>query len=287
MATSKQSGLALIAAVALTSACDAKFSGTDASTRGLTGASAYGYLADGSMPDSTAVLPPPPTQGSAEFAHDLAARREALSLGGSPRYALAIADADRRSDRTMKAFECALGIDISPEQTPTLVRLLAKVRLDMRVSAYSAKARYKRPRPYVAYNAKACAPVGEGLVRDDGSYPSARGAVGWAYSLVLSELSPERADALVERGRQFGESRVICDAEWMSDVRAGRTLAEVTVQRMHDVLQFREDLSAARKEVTEARTRGAAPDADCSSERLALAQGLSTAPRQGRAQGKK
>jgi acid phosphatase (class A) len=103
------------------------------------------------------------------------------------------------------------------------------------------------------HHANVCAPS-EKLVRDDGSYPSAKAAVGWAYALVLSQLNPERRTMIMDRGREFGQSRVICDAEWQSDVDAGRMLAQAVVTRLQAVEQFQSDLAAARRELTRAAT---------------------------------
>ena len=208
------------------------------------------YLVGNMMPDSLQILSPPPAQGSQEIARDEALRRAALELRNTPRYALAVADADRSEGSTVRAFECAFAAGISARETPALTRLLAKVRLDVRASAYRAKEHYKRPRPWVANGAPVCR-SSEATVQNDGSYPSARGAVGWAYALVLAEVNPSRRKAILARGRQFGESRVICDAEWQSDVEAGNRLADIVVQRMHQSQSFLGDLASSRKEVAE------------------------------------
>src|SRR4051812_38123388 len=155
---------------------------------------ARGYLSQRTMPNSLAVIPPPPAAGSAAMARDEELRQAALKLHGTSRYALAVTDADRSQEGTLNAFQCAFGTAITNTDTPTLQRLLAQVRVDVRASSYLAKTHYKRPRPYVVHGTKACAPGGEGLVQDDGSYPSARGAVGWAYALVLAEINPARRD---------------------------------------------------------------------------------------------
>jgi acid phosphatase (class A) len=222
------------------------------------------YLAGKFMPDSVAILPPPPAQDSQEMARDLAVRRTGLELRGTPRYDLAIADADRSEASTSKAFQCAFGTEIGA-RTPALARMLAKIRLDVRAAAYKAKEHYKRPRPWVANHGQVCR-SSEELVRNDGSYPSARGAVGWAYAFVLGEVNPVRRNAVIVRAREFGESRVICDAEWQSDVDAGRMLALEAVRRMHRNRDFAADLSAARKEVAEQLRSSGPARMDCSLE---------------------
>ena len=109
------------------------------------------------------------------------------------------------------------------------------------------------------------------MERGDGSYPSARGAVGWAYALALAELRPDRADEILQRGREFGQSRVICDQEWASDVEAGRTIAAVMIGRLESNAGYTADLAAARKEVADELAKGIKPAKNCQLETLALA----------------
>src|SRR3954452_17841111 len=158
---------------------------------------AHGYLSPQTMPDSLALIPPPPAEGSAAMIRDEELRQAALKLHGTSRYALAVVDSDRSQESTLTAFQCAFGTAITKKDSPTLQRFLAQVRVDVRASSYVAKGHYKRPRPYVLHKTHACAPSGEMLVQNDGSYPSARGAVGWAYALVLAEINPARRDAIM------------------------------------------------------------------------------------------
>ncbi|HEY6814831.1 MAG TPA: phosphatase, partial [Croceibacterium sp.] len=52
-----------------------------------------GYLPRTSLPDSLALLPPPPAEGSAAFARDEEARQSVASLRGSARWDRAASDA--------------------------------------------------------------------------------------------------------------------------------------------------------------------------------------------------
>jgi acid phosphatase (class A) len=230
-----------------------------------------GYLSQRTMPDSLALIPPPPAEGSAAMLRDEELRQAALKLHGTPRYTLAVMDSDRSQESTLKAFQCAFGTAITKQDTPSLQRLLAQVRVDVRASSYLAKGRYKRPRPYVLHGTHPCAPNGEMLVQDDGSYPSARGAVGWAYALVLAEINPARSDVIMQRGREFGQSRVICDAEWQSDVDASYLVAAAAVERMHKNHAFLADFRAAQKELAQTISSERNSKLDCASETQALA----------------
>ena len=160
------------------------------------------------MPDSLALLPAPPAPGSAGFQHDEAVSRASQKLRGTPRYALATADADLNFPHTAGAFACALGAPITERGTPYLYQLMRRVLTDAALATYGAKNHYNRVRPFVHYNEGTCKPDDEKLLRKDGSYPSGHTSIGWAWALVLAELAPERRDALLARGRAFGESRL-------------------------------------------------------------------------------
>jgi acid phosphatase (class A) len=72
---------------------------------------------------------------------------------------------------------------------------------------------------------------------------------------VLAELAPSRADAILQRGRDFGDSRVICGYHYPSDIEAGRTIAAGVIARLHADASFRRDLDAARAELARAYPR--------------------------------
>ena len=229
------------------------------------------YLFPNKLPDGLAILTPPPAQGSIEMKRDLDARQSALKLRDTPRYVLATSDSERNQLSTVQAFTCALGTDISPERTPGLYRMLEAMRVDVRASSYSAKARFKRPQPFEVYHSNTCSSADEQLVKGAGNYPDARAAVGWAYALVLSEIEPARTDAIMQRGREFGQSRMICDAAWQSDVDAGISLATQDVIRLRQDKKFLADLNSAKAEVAAALRAGVKPPHDCGVESTALA----------------
>ena len=229
-----------------------------------------GYLTPQELPDGVALLPAPPQPGSEAMKHDEEARASAMRLRGTPRFALAAADADRGQPNTATAFQCAFGAEISAKRTPALYDLLAKVRLDVRAATYPPKSHFRRPRPFAVYNTHTCYPPDEQNVRDDGSYPSARGAVGWAFAMVLAKLNPARSFEILQRGREFGQSRIVCDLEWQSDVDAGQTIAEATISHIREKPAFEADFAAARRETEAALRSGVAPSG-CQSESIALA----------------
>ena len=229
------------------------------------------------LPDSLALLPPPPAARSAAFAQDQAVREEAIKLRGTPRWQLAVSDADLHFPHVAGAFSCALGIPISQAATPRLYLLLQRSMVDAGLSTYKAKNQYARTRPFVLAKEASCTPDEEAELRKDGSYPSGHTTIGWAWALILTELAPERADAVLARGRSFGESRLVCNVHWQSDILQGRFMGASTVARLQADPVFQADLDAARQELAAARASGLAPDRNCADEATALQQRLERA----------
>ena len=225
-----------------------------------------GYLASAAVPDSLALLPPPPAAGSAALALDEDVSQRSLALRQTLRGVLATEDADLAFPHVAGTFSCALNAPITEQDTPHLYRLLERSLVDAIHSTDSAKTHYLRARPYLVNNVPPCAPTGS-----IGSYPSGHATTGWAWALIVSEIAPERVDAILARGRAFGQSRLICNAHWQSDVLEGRFMGASTVARLHADPGFRADVEAARAEVLAVQAKGLKPQRDCAAEAEAMA----------------
>ncbi len=77
-----------------------------------------GYLPQTALPNSVALLPPPPALGSVEEALDQDVARANLALRGSPRWTLAGMDADLSFPWAAGDFSCAVGAPITEQDTP-------------------------------------------------------------------------------------------------------------------------------------------------------------------------
>jgi acid phosphatase (class A) len=238
---------------------------------------APGYLAEADIPSSLVQVPPPPAAGSAALAldHDIAER--SFAFYETPRWTQAIIDADLTFPNAASAFSCALGTAINETDTPRLYRLLRRTLTDLGRSTRAAKVHYDRRRPFVENQHPLCTPQTKGRLEHDGSYPSGHNAIGWGWALILAELSPAQTDALLVRGRNFGESRNVCNVHWHSDVMQGRLVGAGMVARLHAEPAFRADLLAAQAEIDQARRQGLKPSRDCQAEAAALASGPSLA----------
>jgi len=237
-----------------------------------------GYLKPEVLPNSLALLPPPPAEGSAAKALDEEVSRKSLVLRGTPRWALAAEDAELRFPEAAGTFSCSLGIPITEKDTPHLYMLLRRTLADAGLSTYAAKDKYRRKRPFMENKAPTCTPDEEKHLMKDGSYPSGHTAIGWAWALILTEIAPDRADAILARGRAFGESRIICNVHWHSDVVEGRFMGAAAVARLHADKLFRADLEAAKTEYNATRAKGLKPTRDCRAEADALSPHSPSAP---------
>ena len=235
-----------------------------------------GYLDPKDLPDSLALIPPPPLAGSAAQANDEAIARSSFALRDTPRFTLAASDFDLKIPHLVSDFSCALGAPITKEGTPYLYNLLARSFSDLAMSTYAAKNHYKRKRPFQENNEPIAVPDARDFLTKDPSYPSGHTAVGWGFGLILAEIAPDRQDELLGRGRAFGESRIVCNHHWFSDVVWGRFMGAATVARLHADATFRGDLEAAKAEVAAIRAKGLPATGDCKAESAALAMGYQT-----------
>jgi len=229
-----------------------------------------GYLDNTAVPASLDLVPAPPVAGSAGFALDEQVSREARALRGTPRFAQATRDAELGFPEGASQFSCAIDLDVDAQRTPALYRLLERSRIDASAATRAAKKHHQRARPFMVNGEPTCTPDDEAGLRGNGSYPSGHTSIGWAWALILSEIVPERADAVIARGRNYGESRLVCNVHWQSDILEGRFMGAAAVARLHGNAAFNSDLLAARSEIEAARKAGRHSSRDCATEEAVL-----------------
>jgi acid phosphatase (class A) len=237
-----------------------------------------GYLSKDSLVDSAVVLPPPPEWGTAALALDEATNRADLRLRGTPRWDLAIQDADLSFPHAANTFSCALKSPITEKDTPTLFRLLEKTLVDAGNATDRAKEYYHRKRPFVVNSEPICTPDWQDTLKRNGAYPSGHASIGWTWALILMEIAPDRAESVLIRGREFGESRLVCNVHWFSDVVESRVIASATFARLIAEPQFQADLKQAAAELAEVRRQALPPLRDCAAESITLSTPPPVAP---------
>jgi acid phosphatase (class A) len=218
------------------------------------------------MVDIMAVLPAAPKEGEARYEADRAIFKSTRRYVGTPRWDMAVNDARWDEDLMLRDFSCALGVVPAPQQVPHLIKLLAKAESDTERENNIAKRANKRLRPFLIDAGKTCQPEEE--LKDSYDYPSGHTTSGWTWALVLADVAPDHASAILARGRAYGESRIVCGAHNASAVEAGRLSATVTMTAVRATAAYKRDLKAAQVEFAALKKSGkAAVPAACAVER--------------------
>ncbi len=229
------------------------------------------FLQESERPDLVALLPQPPSDNSPAAQADRVISEQYLTLVNTPRWDMAIQDAAMRYPGGAAAFSCAAGLPLSAETTPLTMKLMSGTAIEIAMSTRAPKQHFQRPRPFMVNGAPVCTPSGMKFLQKDGSYPSGHSAAGWVWGLLLAEMLPEKSDALVQRGRQFGQSRAVCNVHWQSDIDQGRIAGSVLLARLRGSAGFRAALDAARDELMTVKAKNLPLDRDCAAEAAALA----------------
>jgi acid phosphatase (class A) len=176
--------------------------------------------------DWTVVLAPAPVSGSAQDQTDMATVRGLQALQGTSRWAQATSDA---SLDMIAVYGPILGPDFTLAKRPEVVALLAYAGRQFSVASNEAKSAFPRPRPFLADpTLTTCVP----LPVAGSSYPSGHAGWGWLSAQILARVEPSKTAALLARGREYGQSRVVCAVHYPSDLEAGRYLADAVLARL-------------------------------------------------------
>ncbi len=193
--------------------------------------------------DGAALVGPPPAPGSARDAGDRLSMHPQVSADRL---------AQARTDQQFSAwqmFQPVLGANFTEANLPRTAAVLRAVSVAVAPPTNAAKTAHPRTRPFADRSVIQCDDPGTNIT---GSYPSGHGSGSWALALTLAELLPTRADAILQRGREFGESRVICGYHFPTDIEASRLIGAGVVARLHANADFRRDLETSRRELARA-----------------------------------
>ncbi|WP_294255266.1 phosphatase PAP2 family protein [uncultured Sphingomonas sp.] len=223
------------------------------------------YLAASQYPDGMVILPPPPAPDSPGAAMDMAVFRATRKLEGSPRWRIATDDV---TNDPLRRNACAMGMVLDAKNAPALARLLDRAGTGPVVGR--VKAAYQVPRPYLREDGPICEAKTAHLA-SNGDYPSGHTANGWLEAQVLAEVMPDKAAAILARGRAYGESRAICGSHSKSAVEAGYMAGASVFAVLQTSPGYRRDFAAARQEVARLRATAPRPNAQsCAAEAEAL-----------------
>ena len=190
-----------------------------------------GYLAANPI-DTYRILPPAPVAGTPRYEADRTVFKDTRKLEGGPRWKLA--QNDDNSAAIMKDLSCALGVEITARNAPTLAVMIPRIGRDSGRLTNLPKDQFKRQRPFLVDDGPICIARPESY-----DYPSGHVTWSWTIGLIMAELAPDRATDILVRARAFGESRLVCGVHNLSAVEAGRTNGSVVVAALHGEPAFR------------------------------------------------
>jgi len=190
-----------------------------------------GYLAANPI-DTYRILPPAPVAGTPRYEADRTVFKDTRKLEGGPRWKLA--QNDDNSAAIMKDLSCAIGVEITAKNAPTLAAMIPRIGRDSGRLTNLPKDKFKRQRPFLVDDGPICIARPESY-----DYPSGHVTWSWTVGLIMAELAPDRATDILVRARAFGESRLVCGVHNLSAVEAGRTNGSVVVAALHGEPAFR------------------------------------------------
>jgi len=197
--------------------------------------------------DLKALLPDPPADGSPVTVQEI----DFILQKQAARTPEEVARIRQEVHLNVWLFENVLGAWFVEKNLPATTRLFKRVDADVHPIIISAKKSWDRPRPFLQ-DKRVHPPIDP---PKNASYPSGHSTVGNLNAMILAELAPDLKDALLARGVQIGDDRVIAGVHFPSDVAAGHTLAQDLFTRFMAIPEFQSDLARAKAEIAAVRTK--------------------------------
>ena len=201
------------------------------------------FLAPDAVSAAT-LLCPPPLPGSAEQAADLNEVRAVYHAATSNEMAAAYSE----KKFSIFTFTPVVGDFFQPNNLPKTTAFFEKVQLDAETVTDLGKNYFHRPRPYTIDTNLA-----NGKLEKSFSYPSGHSTESMVIALVLVDLVPDKHDAIIARARNIGWHRVEIARHYLTDIYAGRTLAQEIVREMKTNADFQKEFAEVQAEIAAAQ----------------------------------
>lgn len=199
--------------------------------------------------DPAAFLPPPPVAGSVQAQAELA-ELHAVETARTPADIAAARTDGETKDASIFAAAIGPGFDLA--RLPETAKLMAIVRATEKDAAKRGKDEFRRPRPWIIdASLKSCERSNEPL----SSYPSGHTSMAFSMGETLARLLPSRAQPILARAARYGQSRIVCEQHWRSDVTAGEALGIMVAARLATKPQFAAQFALAHAELETAGLR--------------------------------
>ena len=192
------------------------------------------------------ILPPPPLPGSPEQAADLAEVQAVYRSATSNDVAAAY------SERKFSIFNFTpvIGDFFLSNNLPKTTAFFEKVQSDAETVTDLGKVYFHRPRPYTTDTSLA-----NGKLEKSFSYPSGHSTESMVLALVLADLFPDKHETIIAKARNIGWHRVEIARHYMTDIYAGRVLAQAIVRELKVSPDFQRDFTEVQGEIGYAKIR--------------------------------
>ena len=196
--------------------------------------------------DLTPFLPPPIVAGSTEDKMELEAVIAAQKSASPERIKLADADAE---ESVFDMFTRTFGPAFTPGNLPRATIFFARIGDSEDETVDPIKKRFGRVRPFLA-DPEHIKP----LIKSAKSpaYPSGHTTRVTMIAIILSDMLPEKRDAIWRRAAEYAESRVIGGMHYPQDLDGGRRAGTAMAATMYTMPAFRADFEVAKAEVRKA-----------------------------------
>jgi acid phosphatase (class A) len=195
--------------------------------------------------DFATMVPPPPAEDSPAGKRDVQTIID-LQKNMTPERMAAI-----QADVTQNVFQvegAVLGPKFTKENLPMTDAFFAKVVKDAGIGVGPLKQKYKKQRPF-QYSKDIHTPDNIAMASRGPTFPSGHSTTGAISAILLSQMVPEKREALYARGWEYGVNRVTSGAAYPSDWEAAHIIAELAVNQMMKNPDFRADFEAVKAEV--------------------------------------
>lgn len=191
------------------------------------------------------LVPPWPASGSKQERDELAEVHRSQAQATAAEKALAKVD-DTTYGPDIFASVLGPGFDLS--RLPKTKQVLDRARDVDRVDSKTAKQFFKRPRPWIVDPTVQTCNSHEGA-DPLSAYPSGHTMEAYILGVVLANLMPEKAQAILARAAQYSEHRILCGFHYRSDVAAGQQFGSILAVQMLHHPRFQGWVAEARAEL--------------------------------------
>lgn len=192
------------------------------------------YLSDNSYDVFKKAIKPVPTMDSETQKKDIAILLDWQKKRTS-------ADCERAESEVKINLNTFFGKPYGPLEENEIKHLntfFEQVRNDSAYYILQLKIDFPRQRPFV-YNSEIQPCIKKEATQ---SYPSGHSTLAHLYSLILSDIYPQKRKALIARANQLAEDRVLGGVHHTSDIEAGKQLAKTFFKQFKKSKDFNAEL---------------------------------------------